>query len=79
MREAMVNMMQSRMPATAPARAHAMVQMMSAKLDSMKTIVGTEQALYAVLTDSQKATADALLSGPTMGMGPMMGMGGRGM
>jgi hypothetical protein len=40
----------------------------------MKTVAATEKALYAVLTDSQKETADELLGGPMMGAsGPMMG------
>jgi hypothetical protein len=33
------------------------------------------KALYTALSDSQKATADELLSVPMMGMGPIMGMG----
>jgi hypothetical protein len=52
-----------------------MVQVMTVRLDSIKTIAAAEKALYGVLTDAQRATADELLFGPTTGMGPMIGMG----
>jgi LTXXQ motif family protein len=58
-------------------RTDAMVKIMSANLERMKTFASAEKALYAVLTDTQKATADELIGGPMMGMGgPMMGAGG---
>jgi hypothetical protein len=72
MREAMANMMQSGMPAPAPDRADAMVKIMTSRLESIKTIVAAEKALYAVLTDAQKETADELLGGPMLGIGRMM-------
>jgi hypothetical protein len=72
MLESMTSMMQAGMPSNAADRTDAMVKMMAARLDSLKTIAAAEKALYAVLTDAQKKAADELLSGP-MGMGPMMG------
>jgi hypothetical protein len=71
MHESMTSMMQAGMPSNAADRTDAMVKMMAARLDSLKTIASAEKALYAVLTDAQKKTADELLSDP-MGMGPMM-------
>jgi hypothetical protein len=74
MRESMTNMMQADKPANAADRTDAMVKMMSTHLDSMKAAAAAEKALYAVLTDSQKETADELLGGPMMGAGGgMMG------
>ena len=76
MRDSMTNMMQADKPANAADRTDAMVKMMSAHLESMKTVAATEKALYAVLTDSQKETADELLGGSMMGAGgPMMNTG----
>lgn len=57
-------MMQSGLPAAAPARA--MMQMMAARLDAMKAGAPAGKALYAVLSE-QKRTADGLMAGP-MGM-----------
>ena len=68
MRESMAKMMQAGMPTTAPARAEAMVQMMTAHLDGMKTMAATGKALYAVLSDAQKKVADDLM---TSSMGRM--------
>lgn len=77
MRDSMSGMMQSDQPANAADRTDSMVKMMSAHLESMKSFAAAEQALYVVLTDSQKTTADELLGGSMMGVGgPMMGMGG---
>jgi hypothetical protein len=76
MRDSMTSMMQADKPANAADRTDAMVKMMSAHLESMKTVAVTEKALYAVLTDSQKETADELLGGSMMGAGgPMMSAG----
>jgi hypothetical protein len=72
MRESMTDMVQADKPSNAAERMDVMVKMMTARLDSLKTIASAEMALYAVLTDAQKKTADELLSGP-LGMGPMMG------
>lgn len=74
MRETMANMAtaQPEKPWTAADRTGAMVQMMSARLEGMKAIAAAEKALYAVLTDAQKETADDLLGGPMMGMGGRM-------
>lgn len=74
MRETMANMAtaQPEKPWTAADRTGAMVQMMTARLEGMKAIAAAEQALYAVLTDAQKETADDLLGGPMMGMGGRM-------
>ena len=64
MQETMAKVMQAGMPTTAPARAEAMVQMMTARLDAMKAMAAGGKALYAVLTDAQKKTADELMMGP---------------
>jgi hypothetical protein len=76
MRESMSKMMQAGMPATAPARADAMLQMMTARLEAMKEIASAGKVLYEVLTDSQKKVADELMpSRMGMGMGVGKGMG----
>ncbi len=67
MGEGMAKMMQAGMPTAAPARAEAMMQMMAARLDAMKAGAPTGKALYAVLSEQQKRTADGLMAGP-MGM-----------
>jgi hypothetical protein len=78
MRELMTSMMQTGKASNAAERADAMVKMMSARLESMKSIAAAEKDLYAVLTDAQKETADELLGGPMMGMrGSMLGMAGQ--
>jgi hypothetical protein len=64
MQETMSKMMQGGMPATAPARADAMVQMMAARLEGMKAVASAGKALYDVLTDAQKKLADELMSAP---------------
>jgi hypothetical protein len=74
MRDSMTSMMQTDQPANAADRTDAMVKMMSAHLETMKAFAIAEKALYSVLTDSQKETADELLGGSMMGAGgPMMG------
>jgi hypothetical protein len=78
MREMMTSTMQTGKASNAAERTDAMVKMMSARLESMKSIAAAEKALYAVLTDAQKETADELLGGPIMGMrGSMLGIAGR--
>jgi hypothetical protein len=72
MRDSMTSMMQADKPANAADRTDAMVKMMSAHLESMKTVATAEKALYAVLTDSQQETADELLGGSMMGAGGAM-------
>jgi hypothetical protein len=71
MQQIMERLMRDGMPTAAPARARVMLQIMSARLDSMKATVAAGDALYAVLADDQKKIADALMSehGQTMGMG----------
>jgi hypothetical protein len=64
-------MMHAGMAAAAPARADAMVQMMSARLDAMKAIVAAAKPLYAVLSDDQKKMADELISERLRGMRAM--------
>ena len=71
MQTAMAANMGGGVPATMPARADAMIAMMTARLDAMKTTATAGKALYAVLTDAQKKSADDLM------MSPMGGMGGR--
>ncbi len=68
MKTAMTAAMGAGMPATAPDRADAMVTMMSGRVAAMKASAASFRALYAVLTDAQKKTADEL-SMPMMGMG----------
>ncbi len=65
---AMSAAMQADMPATAPAWADAMVQMVSARLETMKPTLRAMKSLYAVLSDDQKKTADELVAGHPMGM-----------
>jgi hypothetical protein len=71
MQQIMDNLMRDGMPTAAPARGQVMVQIMSARLDSMKSMLAAGQALYDALTDDQKKIADALMSE----RGQMMGMG----
>lgn len=61
---------------SAPARTEAMITHMTARLDSMKSVLAAEKPLYAALSDEQKKTANDLLVHPGMGMGPGM-MNGR--
>lgn len=74
MRETMANMAtaQPEKPWTAADRTGAMVEMMTARLERMKAVATAEKALYAVLTDAQKETADDLLGGTMMEMGGRM-------
>jgi hypothetical protein len=71
MRASMAAIMGSGMPATAPARSDAMIAIMTVRLEAMKATSTAGKALYAVLTDEQKKTADELM------MARMAGMGGR--
>ena len=73
MQAAMTANMGAGMLTTAPARSDAMIAMMTARLESMKKVSEAGKALYAVLTDEQKKSADDLMMS-RMGMG----MGGRG-
>jgi hypothetical protein len=68
MKMAMTTAMGAGMSATAPDRADAMVTMMSGRVAAMKASATSFRALYAVLTDAQKKTADELPM-------PMMGIG----
>ena len=63
MRDGMAKMMQAGMPMTVPARADAMVQMMTMHLDGMKSMATAGKALYAVMNDAQKKMADEMMSG----------------
>jgi hypothetical protein len=71
MQTAMAANMGAGVPAAAPTRSDAMIAMMTVRLDSMKKTSDAGKALYAVLTDEQKKSADELM------MSPMAGMGGR--
>lgn len=64
MQMTMAKMMEAGMPATAPARTDAMIEMMTARLAAMKTSAEFGKGLYAVLTDAQKKIADELTTGP---------------
>lgn len=55
-------------PATLPARMDAMVLMMTARLETLKTTAAAGKALYAALTDAQKKLADDLIMSPMGGM-----------
>ena len=50
--------------ASAPELAEREVKLLSARLEAMKAIAAAETALYSVLSDEQKKTADELLSTP---------------
>lgn len=76
MRAAMTATMQGGIPVTAPARTDAMIAMMTARLDTMKSIAGAQKAFYAVLTDAQKQVADELMMSGMGGMAGMEGMRG---
>jgi len=67
MHNAMGNM-QSGMPAGLPAKLDAMTAMMTARLEALKTTAAATKALYAVLSDAQKKTADELVMSPMGGM-----------
>jgi len=51
-----------------PEQADRLVQSLTARLESARTIASASRALYAVLTDEQKKTADELLAMPMRGM-----------
>jgi LTXXQ motif family protein len=69
MQASMTANMGSGMPATAPARSDAMIAMMTARLETLKKTSDAGKALYAVLTDAQKKSADELMTSAGMGMG----------
>ncbi len=75
-RAAMAATMQAGVPVTAPARTDAMIAMITARLDAMKSIAAAQKALYAVLTDAQKQVADELMMSGMGGMAGMEGMRG---
>jgi hypothetical protein len=60
-------MMQTGAAATLPARLDRHEKMMSAHLNSLKTLKDAAEPLYAALSDDQKKIADRLMVGP-MGM-----------
>jgi hypothetical protein len=66
MRESMAGMIEAGNSSNAADRTDAMVKMMTARLETMKSIAAAEKALYAALTDAQKETADELLGGPRL-------------
>jgi hypothetical protein len=68
MQAAMTAHMGPGMATTAPARSDAMIAMMTARLEAMKTSAAADKALYAVLTDAQKKTADELMMSRMGGM-----------
>ena len=68
MQSAMAANMGQGMPATAPARSDAMIAMMTARLEAMKSSAAASKALYAVLTDAQKKIADDLMMSRMGGM-----------
>lgn len=76
MREMRTTMMQGGMMSqggaaiSAPDRLDRMEKMMMAMTETLRTTKASLTALYVVLTDDQKKTADQLIHGP-MGMGPM--------
>jgi len=52
------------MSASAPERLERMEKFMSSHVEALRTTRGALQPLYAVLSDEQKKTADALIHGP---------------
>jgi len=54
--------------ASFPDHADQVVQMLTASLETARAIANAGRALYAVLTDTQKKTADELLAMPMRGM-----------
>lgn len=68
MRGAMMNGMAGGKPMAMPARMDAMVAMMTARLETLKSTTAAAKALYAVLTDAQKKLADELIMSPMGGM-----------
>ena len=68
MQTAMTANMQPGTPATAPARFDAMIATMTARLEAMKAASAAGKALYAVLADAQKKTADELMMARMGGM-----------
>jgi hypothetical protein len=50
--------------ASAPEQAEHEIKMLSSRLEALKATAAAETALYAVLSDEQKKTADELLSPP---------------
>lgn len=68
MRGAMMNGMGGGKPMAMPARMDAMVAMMTARLETLKSTTAAAKALYAVLTDAQKKLADDLIMSPMGGM-----------
>jgi len=68
MQAAMTAHMGPGMATTAPARSDAMIAMMTARLEAMKSSAAAGKALYAVLTDAQKKTADELMMSRMGGM-----------
>ena len=68
MQAAMTANMGAGMPTTAPARSDAAIAMMTARLNAMKMAAPAGKALYAVLADAQKKTADDLTMSRMGGM-----------
>jgi len=68
MRGAMMNGMGAGKPMAMPARMDAMVAMMTARLETLKSTTAAAKALYAVLTDAQQKLADDLIMSPMGGM-----------
>lgn len=68
MRGAMMNGMAGGKTMAMPARMDAMVAMMTARLETLKSTTAAAKALYAVLTDAQKKLADELIMSPMGGM-----------
>ena len=57
-------MMHDGATASAPEQAEHEIKMLSSRLEALKATAAAETALYAVLSDEQKKTADELLSPP---------------
>jgi len=70
MRSTMNAVLRTGAPATLPARADAMVEMMTAHLATMKAMLTATKQLYAVLSEDQKKKADELMAARPMGMRP---------
>ena len=57
-------MMHDGATASAPEQAEHEIKMLSSRLEALKATAAAETALYAVLSDEQKKTADELLASP---------------
>jgi len=68
MQDAIVRIMNTGGPSTAPARGEAMLELMTTRLEGMRAVVEAERLLYHVLSAEQRQTIDNLMAGPVGAM-----------